>query len=454
MDPEDLTEDQYISIELGNGTSRRDILKKLGAAGAAMGMAGVAGCQSDSDDTPTGTDGNGTDGDNGTDDDNGTPRAGSEQQFEFARHPAVAPPNWDASNTQSGAGNEERTAVFVYQNAGNPFFVPMTVGFNDALNNYGWTGAAVAENTGEGGNPPIQVTLIENQITNELEAGDVLVTTILNRSSFNNVIQQALDNDIVVINGHTTPDPEDWNNEFMTTQAAGNGFRYRDQSMTIPHVGIRDSEAGVALAAEAYDRMQDANSDPDGGEYTVLITNGLDVNPSVTRRVDKTATNRGTAQRYLESRSDPAVSLYNDQIISVAPNASGAQSQIESTIAGDENDIDAVLSAGYWGAVGAGNLKGDGVLPESTVTGGFDLDQRMIDNILEGLTDFTVAQDPYSQGYLNVPLAWIYLTRGMEMKDLEWGVSVWDETNIEFANERRNWTDLKDWQESNYEGLQ
>jgi simple sugar transport system substrate-binding protein len=335
----------------------------------------------------------------------------------------------------------------------------MTVGFNDALNNYGWTGAAVAENTGSGGNPAIQAQVIENQIDSRLSAGDVLVTTILNASSFNEAIQKALDNDIAVINGHTTPNPEDWNDEFMRNEATGDGFSYtspvtnNDQQMIIPHVGIRDAQAGVALAAEAYGRMQEDNPDPDGNEYTVVITNGLDSNPAVTRRVNSEVTNRGTAQRYLESRSDPSVSLYTGNIISIDPNAARAATEIQSTISGDEDQIDAVLSAGYWGAVAGGNLKADDVLPDRTVTGGFDLDQRMINNILNGNTDFTVAQDPYSQGYMNVPMAWIYLERGMEMKHLEWGVSVWDESNIEFADERRSWSDLRDYQRSNYEGL-
>jgi len=449
MSPGDITDGDLVTIELGNGVSRRDVLKKLGAAGAAMGMAAAAGCQSDSSDTSTPTGGNGG---------NGTPDA--QQEFSFSRHPAVAPPGWEPSNTAEGSGRNERTAVFVYQNAANPFFLPMTVGFNDALNNYGWTGAAVAENTGSGGNPALQAQVIENQIDERLGAGDVLVTTILNASSFNDAIQRALDNDIAVINGHTTPNPENWNEDVMRNEATGSGFRYTSpvtdepQQMIIPHVGIKDSEAGVALAVEAYDRMQQANSDPDGDEYTVVITNGLDSNPAVTRRVNKDVTNRGTAQRYLESQSDPSVSLYTGNVISVDANAARAETEIQSTISGDEDQIDAVLSAGYWGAVAGGNLKADGVLPERTVTGGFDLDQRMINNILNGNTDFTVAQDPYSQGYLNIPLAWIYLERGMEMKHIEWGVSVWDDSNIEFANERRSWSDLRDYQQSNYGGLQ
>jgi hypothetical protein len=51
----------------------------------------------------------------------------------------------------------------------------------------------------------------------------------------------------------------------------------------------------------------------------------------------------------------------------------------------------------------------------------------------------------------------MYLERGIEMKDLEWGVSVWDEDNVDFALERRSWAGdggLLQWQESNYDFLQ
>jgi hypothetical protein len=43
------------------------------------------------------------------------------------------------------------------------------------------------------------------------------------------------------------------------------------------------------------------------------------------------------------------------------------------------------------------------------------------------------------------------------MKDLEWGVSVWDEDNVPFALERRSWAGddgLLQWQGDNYEFLQ
>jgi len=455
MDRDDvIDDDELISIDLGAGVSRREVVKQLGAAGALVGTAAMAGCQSDSDATPT--DGGGNNNNSGTPCPGGTPNGegGSQNIVGASRHPAVAPPGWEPANTQEGSGDSDRTAVFVYQNSKNPFFVPMTCGFHDALNNYGWSGQAKAQPVNFGGQPPVQAAIIEREIDETLGAGDVLVTTILNSTTFNDPIQRALDNGIVVINGHTVPSPENWNKEFMMNEASGEdfsgGFSYNDQSMIIPHVGIRDERAGVSLAREAYARMQERN---EKDEYSVLLCNALPNNPAVTRRVNKDATNQGTAQRYLETRSDPSVSIYSggseNKILQIDPRVSGAETQISNTLGTDS--VDAVLGSGYWAAVAAGNLKQNGDLSGDTIAAGFDLDQRMINGINDGGTTFTIAQDPYSQGYLNVPLAWIYLERGMEMKSIEWGVSVWDQDNIGFADERRNWDQLDTWQKNNYD---
>jgi hypothetical protein len=111
---------------VGTNVSRRSLVKQIGAASAALGLAG---CQTQSDETPT----SGDDGDSGGGGQSGPGGA----DFEFSRHPAVAPPGWDPSKTQEGSGQNERTAVFVLQNIDNPFFIPMTCGFHDALNVFG-----------------------------------------------------------------------------------------------------------------------------------------------------------------------------------------------------------------------------------------------------------------------------------------------------------------------------
>ncbi len=429
MRPQDVLEDGRVSIDVGKGVSRRDLMKQLGAVGAAVGLAG---CQFGVNEEEDGSDG-GDSGDGGEQVENETA-----DDFEFSRHPMVAPPQWDASNTESGAGDTVREAVFVIQNIDNPFFIPMTVGFNDALNVFGWTGGVTGP--GQEGGVAEQVDIIETTIE-DLSAGDVLVTTILDNQAYIDPIQQALDNDIAVVNGHTTPANVDWNYERQRENLS-----YRGQEMIAPHVGIRDSRGGSAMAAEAYDRMQ---SKLDTDEYTVLLTNELPDNPSVTRRVNADANPTGTAQRFFEAQGN--VTIFDDQVINPSPNISEARDTIVSTIGGE--DVDAVVCSAFWGAVGAGQALEAGELEEPMVICGFDLVRPLLDAIAGGNIDFTVGQDPYSQGFQNVPLAWMYLERGIEMKNLEWGVSVVDEENVDFALERRSWGDLLEWQENNYEFL-
>jgi len=437
--------DGAVSIDVGSSITRRGVVKQIGAVSAALGLAG---CQTSDDGDGEGDgdgDGNG-DGD-GSDGNGASDGTAAGADFEFSRHPAVAPPGWDPSKTREGSGQNERTAVFVLQNIDNPFFIPMTCGFHDALNVFGWDGQVTGP-PADGGIPD-QISLIEQNVSN-MDAGDVLVTTVLNNEAYNDAIQSALDNDIAVINGHSTPATRDWNYDYMTDDV---GFEYRDQPMIVPHVGIRDARGGAAMAAEAYDRLQEEI--PDKDEYTVLVTNELPDNPSVTRRVNADAADLGTAERYFKAQSDPSVSLYNDQIINPPPSIADAQTQIVDTISGA--DVDGVVCSAFWGAVGAGQALESGELEGPMVVCGFDLLRPLLNQIEAGNVDFTVGQDPYSQGFQNVPLAWMYVERGIEMKDLEWGVSVWDQDNVDFALERRSWAGdggLLQWQQENYDFLQ
>jgi ABC-type sugar transport system substrate-binding protein len=400
-------------------------MTQLAAVGTATGLAGCSLGVENGEDSGSG------DGDGNAE---GSVQAGG-ADFEFSRHPMVAPPGWDGSKTQSGSGQNQRRAVFVIQNIDNPFFIPMTVGFNDALNIFGWTGGVTGP--GQGGGVAEQVNIIETEIEN-LSAGDVLVTTILDNQAYIDPIQQALDNDIVVVNGHTTPSEADWNYERQQQNLS-----YRGEPMIAPHVGIRDARGGTAMAAEAYERMQ---SKLDTDEYTVLLTNELPDNPSVTRRVNADANPTGTAQRYFEAQGN--VEIFNDQVINPSPNISEARDTIVSTIGGA--DVDAVVCSAFWGAVGAGQALAAGELEGPMVICGFDLVEPLLNGIDAGNIDFTVGQDPYSQGFQNVPMAWMYVERGIEMKDLEWGVSVVDQDNVDFALSRRSWGDLLEWQQGNY----
>jgi ABC-type sugar transport system substrate-binding protein len=453
MPPRDVLTNGEIAIDVGTGLSRRDVLKQVGGAGAVL---GTAGCLSDSrrdtpDESPTDTPpstGSPVD-DTVTGTPPGTPTH-SPGSLTAPRHPAVAPPGWDPAKTEAGDGMNERRAVLVVQNIDNEFFMPIVCGFHDALHQFGWEGEV--RGPGVDGTLPDQVNVIEGAIE-DMEAGDVLLTTILDTDTYDEAIQTAFDNDIVVVNAHTTPRTQDWNYEIMREEI---GFTYtspvtgEDREMIVPHVGINEARGGAAMAAEAYERLQAKL--PDQDEYTVFLVNDLPSNPQVTRRVDEQAAEEGTAQRYFEARDD--VTIHRDEVATTPqpPEIEAARNFIVGTIAGEE--IDAVVTSAFWSGVGAGRALDEGELEGPMVIGSFDVLDPLLDSIEAGHIDFTLGQDLYGQGYRSAEMAWIYLERGIPTKDLEWGVSVWDEDNVAFGLERRSWTELREWQRNNYEYLQ
>jgi ABC-type sugar transport system substrate-binding protein len=462
MDSEDVLRNGGISIAVGDGTSRREVLKQVGAAGAVLGLAG---CLSDGRrDTPAPTEEPETDDPTPTD----PPSTASHTSTAppeparppdpgvrtAPRHPAVAPPTWDPAKTESGDELAERRAVFALQNIDNPFFTPIVCGFHDALHQFGWTGAVRG--------PPVdgdhsdqtamisdQIAMIEEEIE-RMEPGDVIVTTVLNATSYRDAIQQALDNDIVVVNAHTTPAARNWNYDIMREEFISRSpVTGEDREMIVPHVGINNARAGAAMAAEMHDRLRARF--PDQDEYTVFVVNDLPDIPPISRRVDKRAADEGTAQRYFEAQDD--VSIYGNQVFDTPqpPQISTSRNFVVDTI--QDEGIDAVVASAFWAAAGAGAAHKEGELSENMLVCGFDL-AGDLSVLRDGLLDFIVSQDLYSQGYQSASMAHTYVERGIAMKDLEWGVSIWDERNVEFGTERRSWTELLDWQRDSYDGVQ
>lgn len=329
------------------------------------------------------------------------------------------------------------------------FFIPIVCGFHDALHQFGWTGAVRGPATD--GSLLDQVNIIEEE-TGNMEPGDVIVTTILDDGTYNEAIQSALDNDIVVVNAHTTPAARDWNYDVMREEI---GFTSRspvtgeDREIIVPHVGIRDARGGAAMAAEMHDRLRARF--PDREEYTVFLVNDLPDVPPVARRLDKILADEGTAQRYFEAQDD--INIYQDQVFDTPqpPQISTSRNFVVDTI--QDEGIDAVVASAFWAAAGTGAAREDGELHGDLLVCGFDLAGNL-GMLRKGFLDFVVGQDPYSQGYRSASMAHTYVERGIPMKDLEWGVSIWDENNVEFASQRRSWTELLDWQRDSYDGVQ
>lgn len=418
IDRKEIRDEDTFSLELG--VSRRKLMKQLGAIGA---VSSIAGCSALLQDT------GGTDPSDGNGGDDGGNQGGEPEEFNYSRIPMIPPPTAPVDNASPGAG-EKRRAEFVLQNVANPFFTPLIAGFNDALDQFGWTGGVTGP-TNPSSAVPQQIEMI-NTLIDQLQGGrDVLVTTILDEQAYIDPIQRALDSDIAVINGHTTPSRNVWNNEVMREN-----FTYRDRKIVIPHVGILDRRGGIAMAVETYERMQ---NQLDVDEYTVLIGNGLPGNPAVTRRVDP------GARSYLETKED--VNLI-EETLDVTTDYAKAQSRVVSRLKTD-SDINVVMGAGFWTPVGASRAVESGQIPSDLIICGFDLVDVVLEGIKNGHIDFTMGQDPYSQGFLNIPLAWMWLERGIEMKHLEYGVTFVDETNVDYALDRNRWGALRNWQKQN-----
>jgi len=455
MNTNDVLDDGRLSIEVGDGVSRRTVLKQVAAASALL---GTAGCLSDNrgemgptDEpdpaTPTGTVTTATPTE--------TPTTGPPPDFEFSRHPAVAPPGWEAEKTVSGDGLSERRAVLVLQVTDIPLYTPLITGFHDALHQLGWTGGV--RGPGPDGDLGDQVDIIEDEIE-RMEAGDVIVTTVLDVMTYNDAIQSALDNDIAVVNSHFTPATRDWNYDVMREEI---GFTYtspvtgEDREMIVPHVGIRNERGGAAMAAEMHERLREQK--PDKDEYTVFLVNDLPNNPHIARRVDKERADSGTAQRYFQAQGD--VTIYQDQVFTTPqpPEVPDSRNFVVDNVQGE--DVDAVVCSAFWSAVGAAAAVREGELAEDVLVCGLDMVELVRTDDSEPLSEgggleFAVGQDMYGQGYRSAEAAWAWLERGIPMKDLEWGVPVWDERNVEFATQRRSWEELVEWQRDNYEALQ
>jgi simple sugar transport system substrate-binding protein len=418
IDRKDIGENDTFSLELG--VSRRKLMKQLGAIGAVSSVAGCTALLEDRDSAEDGSDGSG----GGGGQNSGT------QDFEYSRIPMISPPTAPVDNASPKTG-EKRRAEFVLQNVANPFFTPLIAGFNDALNQFGWSGGVTGP-TNPSSAVPQQIEMI-NTLIDQLQGGrDVLVTTILDEQAYIDPIQRALDANIAVINGHTTPSRDVWNNEVMREN-----FTYKGRPIVIPHVGILDRQGGIAMAAEAYERMQ---SELAADEYTVLIGNGLPGNPAVTRRVDP------GARSYLKTKED--VHLI-EETLDVTTDYGKAQSRIVSKLNAN-SDINVVMGAGFWTAVGASQAVESDQITRDLIICGFDLVDVVLDGIKNGHIDFTMGQDPYSQGFLNVPLAWMWMERGIEMKHLEYGVTFVDKTNVDYALNRNRWGALRKWQKQNF----
>lgn len=395
-------DDDVISIELG--VSRRKLMKRLGAVGV-LGAGSLSGCSAvRSDSTPS----------------EDTPQFGGGETGGALRVPLVPPPTADSMDL-SNPSQESREMVFVTHIV-DEFMTGIIAGMNDALHNVGWSGEFIGPSSQDTAQ---QVETINTTVSRLREGQDALATTILDKNQYTPPIQSAFDKNIPVASFNTSVYSGQYS-EMMDTFGS-----------VIPYAGQKFVPAGEAVGTTGYEIAMEKMGG--SGDIVALPTTSAPGQPALSARGEG-------IRRALDSQD-------NVEVLDTL-NVSGDQSQAinrVSTKYSSNPDINLILGTALQGAIAGSRLvENEGIEGEMTV-GGFDLPQSTLQGIRNGTVDFTAGQDPYSQGSMTVYMMWNYMERGIPMKDLNTGISIIDESNVDFASQRSGaWGDLQQWQDSNY----
>lgn len=401
------TDEGVVSIELG--VSRRDLMKQMSAAGLAGGIASLAGCSALRQEPEA------------VAQENQATAGGNDGELPAGlRVPLVPPPTaneMDLSNPQE----TEREMVFV-THVVDEFMQTAIVGMNDGLHRNGWTGEFVGPAQHDESE---QVEILRTTI-NRLQSGrDVVATTILDRDQYDRPITEAFENNIPVVG-------------FNTSVYAGEYTEMIEEfDNYIPYVGQEFVSAGVSVGQTAIERAQEMLGD--GEEIVALPTIIVPGHPALSRRVEG-------VRMALEAAENVTVL----ETLNTGTDASEAISRIGDRYR-SQPDLNMIIGTAAVDTAAGGRLVESQGLEGEMLVAGFDTPEATVNGIRNGTIEFTVGQDPYSQGYLSTQIAWEYMERGIPMKDYNTGVSIIDESNIDFVEQRDgSMPDLRNWQDENY----
>jgi ABC-type sugar transport system substrate-binding protein len=404
-----------LNIRVGRGVSRRDLLKQVTAAASAGALGGLAGCSALQRDEATETQTEVPETQAQT-----TAAEQTQAQNEETQEPQqeegeappfqivelIPPPN----ELDFSSAPPSRDITMVTHDASTSFFVPTIAGLHDAARQLGWNANFTGPTSGF--DVQRQVSILESAVAS---GPDVIATTIADPSAYNDVIQQALDDDIFVVL---------YNTSALERQALRDEF-----GRALAFTGQQQVAAGYVCGLTFLDKLPDDAS---------LVTIGTCC----------------PGHSALEARSkgiELAINLNSDIELTNRVNYTGTASEGVSKL---ENHITANPDLG--GIVGTdaftwfiGEAINNQNAVDDIVGGGFDLTQDTLQFIQDEVLKFTIGQDPYSQGYIPTVQAFEYLDRGMPAKNYDTAAEVIDTENIGFARERSGgWDSLRNWQQN------
>lgn len=276
----------------------------------------------------------------------------------------------------------------VHSGASNTFWQAVQKGYEDACGKIGATCQMLYVQTD--GSIPEQVANMEAALARE---PDALITSIVDDTAFDDIIQRAVDAGVVVIASNV----DDLEGAEGNARAAfiGQGF--------VP--------AGYSLA-----QAQSANF-PAEGPLHVLV--GVS----------------GPGQNWSEQRA-LGVTNFLDEFIAENPDREITYERIDSGLdlatVGDRvgayltanPNTNAYFDTGFWHAAVGQVLADRGVPAGEVLLGGFDLVPEVLDQMEAGYVQVQVDQQPYMQGFMPVMQVYLAATVGLAPSDIDTGQGI------------------------------
>ena len=395
------------NIKVGKNVNRRTVLKRIGVAGSAGGLEALAGCsaiQRNQGDTETSAPQTQGDGESNTSQ-QGTTQGGADvgtpEEVPDYQLVELVPPPTDLDFNEEPP---EREITMVTHDASTSFFDPTIAGLHDAANQLGWS----ANFTGPSGGFDVQeqVSILESAVTS---GRDAIATTIADPQAYDSVINRALDNDIPIVTYNTN---------------ALNGEQMREKyGRSFAYIGQNQVGAGYVSGLSMIEKLPDdaslvtpALSDP-GHSALSARAQGMEMAVRQTSNIELT-----DRLNYTGDSNEGVTRVQNH--LTANP------------------DLDGIMGADAFSWF-IGEALANQDMGGEVIGGGFDLVADTLNQISDGTMDYTIGQDPYSQGYVPTKQIFAYLDRGMPPKNYETGAEVIDSENIEFAMERsQSWGQL------------
>lgn len=273
----------------------------------------------------------------------------------------------------------------VHSGASNTFWQAVQKGFEDGCAKVQANCQMVYVQTD--GSIPEQVANMEAAIARNPTA---LITSIIDNTAFDDVIQRARDAGIIVISSNVDD----------LEGAAGNARQ--------AFVGQGFIPAGYGLA-----KAQSANF-PAEGDLHILV--GVS----------------GPGQNWSEQRAQ-GITSFLDEYIAANPNRKITYEKIDSgldlAIVADRvgaylaanPNTNAYFDTGFWHAGVAGVLRDRGIPPGQVLLGGFDLVPVVLDEMEAGYIQVEVDQQPFMQGFMPVMMVYQAANVGLSPADINTG---------------------------------